>query len=97
MVAVTGDEGVFEHLPVDVESNIGKVNWNWIMVPFIVTNLTQFPSPLGWFKDGVFALKKWLLTQQENQATISNEQRVVVTIFFCLTLLGVKDDVVRGE
>ncbi len=49
------------------------------MMPLVVADLRDLPAPLGRFED-VEVLATRLLAQQEHEATVVDEERVVVSV-----------------
>ena len=52
------------------------------MMPFSVANLRDFPSPFSRL-EYVQILTVGLLAQQEHEATVMDEQRVVMAVHLC--------------
>ncbi len=60
-------------------THLWEVDGDGVVMPLVVADLRDLPAPLGRFED-VEVLATRLLAQQEHEATVVDEERVVVSV-----------------
>jgi len=61
-------------------TDLHRFNADSIMMPHVVADLRQLPAPLGRPQLTSQWRVRWLLPQQQNEVTVTNEQSIMMTI-----------------
>ena len=68
-----------EHLSVNKQFNIGESDINSVVMPLVVANLRDFPTPFSRSEDIEIAFGE-VATKQQDKAAVTYKEGVVVTI-----------------